>query len=144
MSAVLSPTASLLLAHITGTCLDAVLDQVDAAAGRSAKNCPPPVRWLTPAKEPRICFSHAGLQVHDALPHARRAPLVSHHTSAKSPPPQCSPALGEYTTAVSHDLPSWGDHLTITGLRLSLLPPRDTSCPTASCHPLATSPILPT
>ena len=118
-----------LYSHITGTWLDALLDHVDAAAGRSAEGCPATVGWLSPIQEPRICFSHAGLQVHDALPHARRALLVSHHASAKSPPPQRNPALGEYTIAISHGLLSWGDHLTATRLRLSLFPPRDTPCP---------------
>ena len=71
-----------LYSHITGTWLDALLDQVDAAAGRSADSCLAMVGWLSPIQEPRICFSHAGLQVHDALPHARCALLVSHHASA--------------------------------------------------------------
>ena len=84
-----------LYSHITGTWLDAVLDQVDAAAGRSADSCPATVGWPSLLQEPRICFSHAGLQVHDALPHARCALLVSHHAYAKSPPPQRHPALGE-------------------------------------------------
>ena len=120
-----------LYSHITGTWLHARLDQVDAAAGRSADSCPATVGWLSPLQEPRICFSHAGLQVHDALPHARRALLVSHHAYAKSPPPQRNPALGQYTIAVSHGLLSWGDRLIVTGLRLSLPPPppRDTPCP---------------
>ena len=112
-----------LYSHITGTWLHARLDQVDAAAGRSADSCPATVGWLSPLQEPRICFSHAGLQVHDALPHARRALLVSHHAYAKSPPPQRNPALGQYTIAVSHGLLSWGDRLIVTGLRLSLPPP---------------------
>ena len=122
------PPPGHLYPHITGTWLDALLDQVDAAAGRSTESCPATVGWLSPIQEPRICFS-AGLQVHDALPHARGALLVSHHASAKSPPPQRNPALGEYTIAVSHGLLSWGDHLTVTGLRLSMFPPRDTPCP---------------
>ena len=80
-----------LYSHITGTWLDALLDQVDAAAGRSANGCPATVGWLSPLQEPRICFSHTGLQVNDALPHARRAVLVSHHTYAKPPPSSTPP-----------------------------------------------------
>ena len=104
-------------------------DQVDAAAGRSAVGCPATVGWLSPLQGPRVCFSHAGLQVHAALPHARRALLASHHTYAKTPPPQRHPALSEYAVAVGHGILSWGDHLTVTGIRLSLFPPRDTPCP---------------
>ena len=118
-----------LYSHITGTWLDALLDQVDAAAGRAAVNCPATVGWLSPLQDPRVCFSHAGLQVHDALPHARRALLASHHAYAKTPPPQRHPALGEYATAVGHGLLTWGDHLTVTGIRLSLFPPKNTPCP---------------
>ena len=115
--------------HIAGTWLDALLDQVDEAAGRAADTCPDTVGWLSPLQEPRICFSHAGLQVHDALPHARRALLASHHAYSTAPLPQRHPALSEYATAVSHGLLTWGDHLTVTGIRLSLFPPRDTPCP---------------
>ena len=111
------------------TWLVTLLDQVDAAARRSADSCPATVGWLSPLQEPCVYFSHAGLQVHDALPHGRRALLVSHHTYVKSPPPQRHPALGEYAVAVSHGLLMWGDHLTITGIRLSLFPPKDTPCP---------------
>ena len=118
-----------LYSHITGTWLDALLDQVDAAAGRTAVTCRDTVGWLSPLQEPRVCFSHAGLQVHDALPHARRALLASHHAYAKAPPPLRHPALSEYATAVSHGLLTWGDHLTATGIRLSLFPPKDTPCP---------------
>ena len=118
-----------LYSHITGTWLDALLDQVDAAAGQTAVNCPATVGWLSPLQDPRVCFSHAGLQVHDAIPHARRALIASHHTYAKTPPPRRHPALGEYATAVGHGLLTWGDHLMVTGIRLSLFPPRDTPCP---------------
>ena len=118
-----------LYSHITGTWLDALLDQVDAAAGQAAVNCPDTVGWLSPLQDPRVCFSHAGLQVHDTLPHARRALIVSHHAYAKTPPPQRHPALSEYATAVSHGLLTRGDHLTVTGIRVSLFPPRDTPCP---------------
>ena len=114
---------------ITGTWVDALLDQVDAAAGRVAVTCSDTVGWLSPLQEPRVCFSHAGLQVHDAPPHACRALLASHHAYAKAPPSQCHPALGEYATAVNHGLLRWGDHLTTTGIRLSLFPPKDTPCP---------------
>ena len=118
-----------LYSHITGTWLDALLDQVDEAARRAADTCPDTVGWLSPLQEPRICFSHAGLQVHDALPHARRALLASHHAYSTAPLPQRHPALSEYATAVSHGLLTWGDHLTVTGIRLSLFPSRDTPCP---------------
>ena len=118
-----------LYSHITGTWLDAMLDWVDAAAARVAVTCPDSVGWLSPLQGPRVCFSNTGLQVHDALPHARRAPLASHHAYAKTPPPQRHPALGEYTTAVGHGLLTWGDHLTTTGIGLSLFPPKDTPRP---------------
>ena len=118
-----------LYSHITGTWLDALLDQVDAAAGRVADTCPDAVGWLSPLQEPRVCFSHAGIQIHDALPYARRALLASHHAYAKAPPPQRHPALGEYAAAVSHGLLTWGDHLAATGIRLSLFPPKNTPCP---------------
>ena len=118
-----------LYSDITGTWLDALLYQEDAAAWRSAEGYPATVGWLSPLQEPRIFFSHAGLQVHDALPHACRALLVFHHGYAKSPAPQRNPALGEYNIAVSHGLLSWGDHVTVTGLRLSKFTPRDTPCP---------------
>ena len=118
-----------LYSEITGTSLDALLDQVDAAAGQAAVNCPDTVGWLSHLQDSRVCFSHTGLQVHDALPHARRAPVTSHHAYAKGPPPQRHPALSEYATAVSHGLLAWGDHLTVTGIRLSLFPPKDTPCP---------------
>ena len=96
----------------------ALLDQVDAAAGRSAESCPATAGCLSPIEAPRICLSRAGLQVHDALPQARRALLVSHHASAQSSPPQHNPDLGEYTIAVSYVPLSSDDHLTVTGLRL--------------------------
>ena len=132
-----------LYSHITRTWLDALLDQVDAAARRSAESCPATVGWLSPIQEPRICFSHAGLQVHDALPHARRALLVPHHASAKSPPPQRNPALGECTIAVSHGLLSWGNHLAVTGLCLSLSPPPGTRLALSASYPtLATTSCL--
>ena len=118
-----------LYSHITGTWLDTLLDQVDLAAGRAAVACPDTVGWLSPLQEPRVCFSHMGLQVNDALPHARRALIASHHAYAKAPPPQRHPTLSEYATAVSHGLLTWGDHLTATGIRLSLFPPKDTPCP---------------
>ena len=118
-----------LYSHIAGTWLDALLDQVDEAAGRAADTCPDAVGWLSPLQQPRVCFSHAGLQVHDAMPHARRALLASHHAYSASPPPQRHPALNEYANVVSHGLITWGDHLTVTGIRLSLFPPRDTPCP---------------
>ena len=118
-----------LYSHITGTWLDALLDQVDEAAGRAADTCPDAVGWLGPLQQPRVCFSHAGLQVHDAVPHARRALLASHHAYSTSPPPQLHPALNEYANVVSHGLITWGDHLTVTGIRLSLFPPRDAPCP---------------
>ena len=133
------PPPGHLYSHITRTWLDALLDQVDAGAARSAESCSSMVGWLTPIHEPRICFSHAGLQVHDALPHPRRALLVSHHTSAKSPPPQRNPALIVCTTAVSHGLLSWGNHLAVTGLRLSLFPPGAHIAPSASYQSLATT-----
>ena len=63
-----------LYSHITGTWLDALPDQVDAAAGRSADSCRTTVGWLSPLQEPRICFSHAGFQVHDALPPVSQIP----------------------------------------------------------------------
>ena len=106
-----------------------LLDQVDAAAGQAAVACPDTVGWLSPLQDPCVCFFNAGLQVHDALPHARRALIASHHAYAKTPPPQRYPALGEYATAISHGLLTWGDHLTVTGICLSLFPPRDTPCP---------------
>ena len=118
-----------LYSHIAGTWLDALLDQVDEAAGRAADTCPDAVGWLGPLQQPRVCFSHAGLQVHDAVPHARRALLASHHAYSASPPPQRHPALNEYANVVSHGLITRGDHLTVTGIRLSLFPPRDTPCP---------------
>ena len=118
-----------LYSHIAGTWLDTLLDRVDEAAGQAADNCPDAVGWLGPLQKPRVCFSHAGIQVHDAVPHARRALLASHHTFSASPPPQRLPDLNEYANIVSHGLVTWGDHLTVTGIRLSLFPPRDTSCP---------------
>ena len=118
-----------LYSHITGTWFDALLDRVDTAAGLSAKGCPAAVRWLAPIQEPRICFLHARLQVHDALPHARPAHLPSHHKSSRSPLPQRNPAPNEYATTVSHGLLSWGDHLVVTGLRLSLSPPSGHTLP---------------
>ena len=118
-----------LYSHIASTWLNALLDQVDAAARRVAVTCPDTVGWLSPLQEPRVRFSHAGLQVHDALPHARRSLLASHHAYAKAPPPQRHPALSEYATVVSHGLLTWGDHLAATGIRLSLFPPKDTPCP---------------
>ena len=124
-----TPPPRHLYSHIAGTWLDALLDQVDEAAGRAADACPNTVGWLSPLQEPRVCFSHAGLQVHDALPHARRALLASHHAYSAAPLPQRHPALNEYANAVSHGLITWGDHLTVTGIRLSLFPPRDTPCP---------------
>ena len=57
-----------LYSHITGTRLDALLNQVDAAAGQAVVNCPDTVGWLGPLQDPRVCFSHAGLQVHDPPP----------------------------------------------------------------------------
>ena len=127
-----------LYSHITGTWLDVLLDQVDAAAGRSGTSSPTTMGWLS--QEPRICFSHAGLQVHDALPQARRALFVSHHASAQSPPPQRNLVLGDYTIAVSHGLLSWSDHLTVTGLRLSLTPPPETRLALSASYPtLATT-----
>ena len=118
-----------LYSHIAGTWLDTLLDQVDEAAGQAADTCPDAVGWLGPLQQPRVCFSHAGLQVHDAVPHARRALLASHHAYFASPPPQRRPDLNEYANIVSHGLITWGDHLTVTGIRLSLFPPRDASCP---------------
>ena len=118
-----------LYSHIAGTWLDTLLDRVDEAAGQAADTCPDAVGWLGPLQQPRVCFSHAGLQVHDAVPHARRALLASHHAFSASPPPQRRPDLNEYANIVSHGLVTWGDHLTVTGIRLSLFPPRDTSCP---------------
>ena len=118
-----------LYSHIAGTWLDTLLDQVDEAAGQAADTCPDAVGWLGPLQQPRVCFSHAGLQVHDAVPHARRALLASHHAYSASPPPQRRPDLNEYANIVSHGLITWGDHLTVTGIRLSLFPPRDASCP---------------
>ena len=134
-----------LYSHIARMWLDTLLDQVDQAAGLSAKDFPATVGWLAPIQEPRICFSRAGLQVHDALPHARRALLVSHHTSSGSPPPQRNPALAEYATAVSHGQLSWGDHLATTGLRLSLPPPPPGTrlAPSVSSPPLVTMSYLP-
>ena len=117
-----------LYSHIAGTRLDALLDQVDEAAGRAADTCPDAVGWLGPLQQPRVCFSHADFQVHDAVPLARRALLASHHAYSASPPPQRHPALNEYANVVSHGLMTWGDHLTVTGIRLSLSPPRDTPC----------------
>ena len=60
------------------------------------------------------------------------------------PPPQRNPALAEYTTAVSHGLPSWGDHLATTGLRLSLYtpPPGTRRAPSVSSPPLVTMSCL--
>ena len=118
-----------LYSHIAGTWLDTLLDRVDEAAGQAADNCPDAVGWLGPLQKPRVCFSHAGLQVHHAVPHARRALLASHHAFSASPPPQRLPDLNEYANIVSHGLVTWGDHLAVTGIRLSLFPPRDTSCP---------------
>ena len=63
------------------------------------------------------------------MPHARRALLASHHAYSASPPPQRHPALNEYANVVSHGLITWGDHLTVTGIRLSLFPPEDPPCP---------------
>ena len=45
-----------LYSHITGTWLDALLDEVDPAAGRVADTCPDTVGWLSPLEEPRVCF----------------------------------------------------------------------------------------
>ena len=128
-----------LCSHITDSWLDALPYQEDAAAGPSAEGCPATVGWLSPLREPRMCFSHAGLQVHDALPHARRALLVFHHGYAKSPAPQRNPALGKYSIAVSHGLLSWGDHLIVTGLRLSMFTPETHPALSASCPTLATT-----
>ena len=124
-----TPPPRHLYSHMAGTWLDALLDQVDEAAGRTADTCPNTVGWLSPLQEPRVCFSHAGLRVHDALPHARRALLASHHAYSAAPLPQRHPALHEYANAVSHGLITWGDHLKVTGIHLSLFPPRDTPCP---------------
>ena len=79
-----------------------------------------------------------------ALPHARRALLVSHHMSSGSPPPQRNPTLVEYATAVSHGLLSWGDHLATTSLRLSLPPPPPGTilAPSVSNPPLVTMSYL--
>ena len=137
-----TPAPRHLYSAITGTWLDTLLDQVDAAAGQAAVNCPATVGWLSPLQEPRVCFSHAGLQVHDALPHARRALVASHHAYAKTPPPQRHPALGEYATAVGHGLLTWGDHLTVTGIRLCLFPPGTRPAPSVPCPPLATTSFL--
>ena len=52
-----------LYSHITGTWLDALLDQVDAAAGQAVVNCPATVGWLSPLQDPCVCFSHTGLGV---------------------------------------------------------------------------------
>ena len=46
------PPARHLYSHITGTWLDALLDQVDAAAGRTAVTCPDTVGWLSPLQNP--------------------------------------------------------------------------------------------
>ena len=124
-----APPPRHLYSYIAGTWLDALLDQVDEAAGRAADTCPNTVGWLSPLQEPRVCFSHAGLQVHDAVPHARRALLASHHAYSAAPLPQRHPTLNEYANAVSHGPITWGDHLTVTGIRLFLFPPRDTPCP---------------
>ena len=76
-----------LYSHIAGTLLDILPDHVDEAAGISAKDYPATVGWLTTIQKPRIRFSYAGLQVHDALPHACEAQLGSHHASSGSLPP---------------------------------------------------------
>ena len=44
----------------------------------------------SPARSPRQLL-HAGLQVHDALPHARRALITFHHPYAKPPPLSAPP-----------------------------------------------------
>ena len=112
-----------LYSHNAGTWLDALLDQVDA------NTCPNTSGWLSPLRDPRICFSHTGLLVHDARPNARRALLASQHAYSAAPLPQRHPALNGYASAVNHGLITWGDHLTVTSIRLSLSPRRDTPCP---------------
>ena len=54
------------------------------------------------------------------------------------------PALGEYATAVSHGPLTWGDHLTVTTIRLSLFPPPEGThpAPSVSYPPLATTSFL--
>ena len=52
-----------LYSYIVGTWLDTLPNDVDEGAGLCAKDCPATVGWLAPIQEPRMCFSHAGLQV---------------------------------------------------------------------------------
>ena len=80
-----------LYSHITGTWLDTLLDQVDAAAGQAAVNCPATVGWLSPMHDPRVCFSHAGLQVHDALPPHTARPARLPPSLCQDPPSSAPP-----------------------------------------------------
>ena len=99
--------------------------------GRASCGHPPKRRGMAqpPTQNPPSASPTRALQVHDAIPHARRALLASHHAYSATPLPQRHPALTEYANAVSHGLITWGDHLTVTGIRLSLFPPRDAPCP---------------
>ena len=69
--------------HFTGTWLNKLLNEVDKTAKPAAETSPVEIVWVQPLQQPRDCFSHAGIQVHQALPPALWAMTVAHHQAAR-------------------------------------------------------------
>ena len=133
-----------LYSHITGTWLDALLDQVDAAAGCVADTCPDTVGWLTPYRSPvsvsptraskstTACPTRAAPCSPPTTPTLKLPRLSATPPSASTPPPSAMASSGGGTRHGHRHPP------------LPVPPQRHALSPLSSTRPWRRHPLLPT
>ena len=62
-----------LYSHRVGTFLDALLDNADEVAKGQAQVAWPWVGWIWGLQEPRVCFTHNTIQIHNVDHHMQSA-----------------------------------------------------------------------
>ena len=93
-----------LYSHRVRTFLDALLHDADGVAERQAQSAKPRVGWIRSLEEPRTCFLHNGVQLHNLDRHAQLL-----QTGALECPPRKS--LDTYHAVGERGVIQWGAHI---------------------------------